>query len=133
MVALVSYALVALVLAVLHRNSDREVFRVAAIAALPAGVLRVSTGSLTGNDAYALGDLPAPPRQVIARYAGPGDAGITWEEIPDSREPLIRYYLSTGKDRLLTVTVAPCLRSRTTCPSGGTTVTTEVSVGGPNS
>ncbi len=122
-----------LVSAILQRNSDREVFRRAAVAALPPGATDVTTGTLTGTDAYALGDLPRDPDSVIAAYAGPGEAGISWVEIPDSRDALMRYYLSVGKDRLLTVTVSPCQRSRSTCPAGGTTVTAEVSVGGPNS
>ncbi len=132
-VGLVALSVTSLIRAVFERNSDRVVFVRAAIAALPAGVTGVSTGTLTGTDAYAVGDLPATPAQVVASYAGPGDAGISWVEIPGSAEPLVRYYLSTGKNRLLTVTAASCQRSRPRCPAGGSTVTTEVSVGGPNS
>lgn len=132
-VVLVLWFTTSLVVAIVHRSSDREVFRRTANAALPPGATDIRTGTLTGTDAYAVGDLPLAPRRVIASYAGPGEAGISWVEIPGSADPLVRYYLSAGKDRLLTVTAASCQRSRTSCPSGGATVTAEVSIGGPNS
>ncbi|MGZ6825688.1 MAG: hypothetical protein ACXVGH_02765 [Mycobacteriales bacterium] len=98
----------------------------------PTSARGVVSGFSSSTASYAIGDVSAPPATVLAGIAPPSD-DFGWKEIPGSATRTSRSFLSAGQDRLLDVFVRPCLPTRPQCPPGGSTVTTEVSIGGPKS
>lgn len=132
LVALVLSAAASLVDAVHDRDVRRDRLKASAERALPAGSLAVTTGFISTRTAYAIADLAAAPPEVLAGF-GARWGEPDWHEIPDTATRVSRSYLSAGKDRILEVWVKPCMRHRDRCPRGGSTVTVEVGIGGPNS
>jgi hypothetical protein len=114
------------------QSDERGRLTHAARLAQPAGARHVVTGVYSSTAAYSLGDVAAPPEQVVPQLRAPSDA-YDWQEIPGSATGTTRSYLSAAKDRLLDISVRPCGVTRTQCPAGGSTVTVTVSVGGPGS
>jgi hypothetical protein len=129
---LVLMGLFSLTRAVVHRNVERDNLKAMASEALPDDAVAVTTGFLGATDAFAVGDVPTKVQAVLAALADRRGAAH-WNEIPGTATATSRSYLSTGQDRILEVTVRPCQRHRPQCPAGGSTVTAEVSIGGPKS
>lgn len=132
LVLLVVYGAVALVLGILHRNAERDALKSAATKAMPQSAIEVRAGFNGSQTAYAIGDVPEVAAVVLSAFTADW-GGTQWNEIPDTATSGSRSYLSAGQDRILEVKAGPCRKGRVHCPSGGSTVVVEVSVGGPKS
>jgi hypothetical protein len=129
---MVGGSMVTLVKGALKVSNQRGTLKAWAVDAMPADARGVVSGNYGLTTAYAIGDVALTPTEVVSLF-GPRWGGERWFEIPRSATPTSRSYLSKEQNRLLDVTAEPCVRTRPTCPPGGSTVTIEVAVGGPKS